>query len=204
MKVTEILRRRGHIFEVRFDDGTYINLDKSFFETLSLKAGDEISEETANDLEDHSDFLRCKNRAFYYLSNSSISEKNLRAKLLKTGFAHRCVEETVKRCKELGYINDESYALRLKEKCDENNLSNRAAKEKLITSGISSEKAKEICVYDSFFEQEKIRNLLNSKYKNKLYETEGVRKVTNSLIRNGFLFSDINSVLKLDLLDSKE
>ncbi len=204
MKVTEILRRRGHILEVRFDDGTYINLDKSFFETLSLKAGDEISEDAANDLEDRSDFLRCKNRAFYYLSNSSISEKNLRAKLLKTGFAPWCVEETVKRCKELGYINDESYALRLKEKCDENNLSNRATKEKLITSGISSERAKEICIYDSLFEQEKIRNLLNSKYKNKLYETEGVRKVTNSLIRSGFLFSDINSVMKLDVFNSEE
>ena len=204
MKVTEILRRRGHILEDRFDDGTYINLDKSFFETLSLKAGDEISEDTANDLEDRSDFLRCKNRAFYYLSNSSISEKNLRAKLLKTGFAPWCVEETVKRCKELGYINDQSYALRLKEKYDENNLSNRAIKEKLINSGISSEKAKALCVYDSDFEQEKIRNLLNSKYKNKLYETESVRKVTNALIRSGFTFSDINSVMKLDVFNSEE
>ena len=204
MKITQILRRRGHIYEVRFDDDTYINLDKSFFETLSIKAGDEISDEKANDLEDRSDLIRCKNRAFYYLSNSSISEKNLRAKLLKTGFAQWCVEETVKRCSQLGYINDENYALRLKEKCDENNLSNRAIKEKLITSGISSEKAKEICVYDSLLEQRKIENLLNSKYKNRLYETEGVRKVTNALMRRGFLFSDINSVLKLDLFGSEE
>ncbi len=204
MKITEILRRRSHIYEVRFDDGTYINLDKSFFETLSIKAGDEISEEKANDLEDRSDLIRCKNRAFYYLSNSSISEKNLRAKLLKTGFAQWCVNETVKRCSQLGYINDENYALRLKEKCDENNLSNRAVKEKLITSGISSEKAKEICLYDSLLEQKKIENLLNSKYKNRLYETEGVRKVTNALMRRGFLFSDINSVLKLDLFSSEE
>lgn len=204
MKITQILRRRGHIYEVHFDDNTYINLDKSFFETLSIKAGDEISDEKANDLEDRSDLIRCKNRAFYYLSNSSISEKNLRAKLLKTGFAQWCVEETVKRCSQLGYINDENYALRLKEKCDENNLSNRAIKEKLITSGISSEKAKEICVYDSLLEQRKIENLLNSKYKNRLYETEGVRKVTNALMRRGFLFSDINSVLKLDLFGSEE
>lgn len=204
MKITQILRRRGHIYEVHFDDNTYINLDKSFFETLSIKAGDEISDEKANDLEDRSDLIRCKNRAFYYLSNSSISEKNLRAKLLKTGFAQWCVEETVKRCSQLGYINDENYALRLKEKCDENNLSNRAIKEKLITSGISSEKAKEICVYDSLLEQRKIENLLNSKYKNRIYETEGVRKVTNALMRRGFLFSDINSVLKLDLFSSEE
>ena len=204
MKITEILRRRGHIVEMRFDDNTYINLDKSFFETLTVKVGDEISEEVANDLEDSSDLLRCKNRAFYYLSNSSISEKKLRAKLLKTGFAQWCVEQTLNRCKELGYINDESYALRLKEKYDENNISNRATKEKLINSGISSEKAKEICVYDSLNEQQKIRNLLNNKYKNRLYETEGVRKVTNALIRGGFLFSDINSVMKLDFESSEE
>ena len=204
MKITEILRRRGHIVEMRFDDGTYINLDKSFFETLTFKAGDEISEDKANELEDASDLLRCKNRAFYYLSNSSISEKKLRAKLLKTGFAQWCVEEAINRCKELGYINDENYALRLKEKCDENNFSNRATKEKLINSGISTEKAKELCVYDSLFEQEKIRNLIGSKYKNRIYETEGVRKVTNALIRGGFTFSDINSVLKLDFESSEE
>ena len=204
MIITEILRRRGRIIEVRFDDGTYINLDKSFFNSVALKVGEEISEEKANDLEDNSDLLRCKNRAFYYLSNSSISEKNLRAKLVKAGFAPWCVEQTIERCRQLGYINDEGYALRLKEKCDENYLSNRATREKLINSGISTERAKEICVYDSFFEQEKIKNLLNSKYKNRLYETEGVRKVTNALIRSGFVFSDINSVMKLDLDTSEE
>ncbi len=204
MKITEIIRRRGHIIEMRFDDDTYINLDKSFFETLTFKVGDQITEDQANDLEDSSDLIRCKNRAFYYLSNSSISEKNLRAKLLKTGFAQWCVEQTVNRCRQLGYINDDSFALRLKEKYDENNISNRAAKEKLINSGISSEKAKEICVYDSDFEQEKIKNLLNTKYKNRLYETEGVRKVTNALIRGGFSFSDINSVMKLELSGCEE
>ena len=196
MKITEILPRRGRIFEVRFDDGTYINLDKTFFESLSLKAGDQISDEKANELEDLSDMKRCKNRAFYYLSNSSMSEKNLRAKLLKSGFAPRCVEKVVERCKQLLYIDDHSFAQRVKEKCDQNNFSNRATADKLIISGISGEKVKEICLYDSFSEQEKIKHLLKTKYEKKLSTKEEIQKVIASLQRKGFLFSDINSVLR--------
>lgn len=204
MKIIKILPRRKRIYEVRFDDGTYINLDKDFFETLGLKEEDQISEDRANELEDTSDLLRCKNRAFYYLSNSSVSEKKLSEKLLNGGFPAACVEKTIKRCKQLGYINDESFALRVKEKCDQNCFSNRKTIEKLIISGISVQGAKEICIYDSSFEQEKIRSLLDTKYKNKLSQETDIKKVTNSLLRNGFLFSDIKSVLKLEFDTSEE
>lgn len=204
MKITEILPRWGRIYEVRLSDGTYINLDKTFFESLSLKTGDEISENRANELEDRSDLIRCKNRAFYYLSNSSMSENNLRAKLLKSGFAPDCVEQVIKRCKELLYIDDQSYALRLKERCDQNNLSNRATADKLIMSGVSVEKVKEICLYDSFAEQEKIKKLIETKYEKKLSTKEDIRKSINSLQRKGFLFSDINSVMRNYIYSTEE
>ena len=52
MKITQILPRRSRLYEVRFDDGTYINLDRAYAERLSLAEGQDISEEKANAMED--------------------------------------------------------------------------------------------------------------------------------------------------------
>lgn len=196
MKITQILPRRSRLYEVRFDDGTYINLDRAYAERLSLAEGQDISEEKANAMEDESDLIRCKNRAMYYLRESDLSEKRLREKLLKAGFEERFVLSATERLKELSYIDDGRFARRLYEKCQESGLSDRQAKEKLVKAGISRETAKEVCVYSAVDEQKKIRRLLNTKYRNKITDEEGIRKTAAALSRRGFAFSDIKAVIK--------
>lgn len=196
MKIIKMLPKRGRIYEVHLDDGTYINLDRAFADSLNIRCNMEISDSKANELEDESDLIRCKNRALYYLTASSISEKKLVEKLTKAGFSAKTVKEAAKRIKELGLINDDDFALRLMEKCGEKNLSHKGTVEKMVLSGISRDKAKEICVYDSLFEQEKIENLLNGKYKNKICTPEDIKKTANALYRNGFKFSDVQAVIK--------
>ena len=85
MKITQLLRRRGHIYEVRFDDGTYINLDVSIVEQKNLAVGSVLSDAESFALEDESDLIRCTSRALYYLSRSGKSEKALYDKLIKAG-----------------------------------------------------------------------------------------------------------------------
>ncbi|MEE0945780.1 MAG: RecX family transcriptional regulator [Acutalibacteraceae bacterium] len=196
MKITKMLRRRGHIYEVRFDDDTYINVDISLADGKNLCEGQEISEEQAFALEDESEQLRCTSRALYYLSRSDKSEKGLYKKLVTAGFEERFVKNTVSRMKELSYIDDSSFALRLYEKCSAECLSNKGALNKLVEAGISYAVAKEICVYDCESEQEKIKKLVNKKYSSKLSDKEGIRKTAEALYRRGFVFSDIRAVLK--------
>ena len=196
MKITKMLRLRGHIYEVRFDDDTYINVDVSLAEGKNLCEGGILSDEEAFALEDESEQLRCTSRALFYLSQSDRSQKGLFDKLIKAGFEERFVKKTVERMKELSYIDDSSYAQKLFNKCNEQCLSNRVCIQKLCQAGINREEAKEVCFYDSAREQEKIRKLINKKYSSKMADKEDVRKTALSLSRRAFVFSDIKAVLK--------
>ncbi len=196
MKITKMLRRRGHIYEVRFDDDTYINVDVTLAQEKNLNEGDFISEEDSFALEDESEQLRCNNRALFYLSKSDKSEKGLYDKLVKAGFGPRFAKKSVERMKELSYIDDDSYAHRLFKKCCEQGLSNKMCVKKLCEAGISYAETKEICLYDSALEQEKIKKLIVKKYSSKVTDKEDIRKTAASLGRRGFVFSDIRAVLK--------
>ena len=196
MIITEIIGRRGRIWEVRFDDGTYINLDKGYAESFNLKAGMNISEEKADKMEDESDTLRCKNRAFYYLSKGDLSEKKLKEKLIKAGFELRFVQITLERLKELSYIDDARFANRFYEKCRQSGLSSRQSVEKMVAAGIKRQTAREICEYSSLYERESIKRLIDKKYRNKICGEDGIKKTTAALVRRGFAFSDIRAVIK--------
>ncbi len=196
MKITKMLRRRGRIFEVRFDDDTYINLDTSLVEEKNLKEGMELDDETAFALEDESDLIRCTSRALFYLSQSGKSEKALYDKLIKAGFSKAACEKTVERMKQLSYINDDDYALRQSAKLSEAGFSKRETVNRLIKAGISPDKAKEVCNFDNDTEKEKIKRLVLKKYKDKLSNREDVEKTAQALARRGFVFSDIRAVLK--------
>lgn len=196
MIVTEIIKRRGSIYEVRFDDGTYILLDKGFSEEKSIKKGMEISEEMSFQLEDASNLIRTKNRAFYYLTGRDMSKKELKDKLLKAGFPEKCVSACLEKTEDLGLIDDEKYARRLFERLSEQSLSKRAIKEKLKEKGIDKEIITLTLEKENISEEEKIKKLLLIKYRNKLFDEDSVKKVTAALLRRGFAFSNIRTVLK--------
>jgi regulatory protein len=196
MKITKMLRRRGHIYEVRFDDDTYINVDVTLAEDKRLKEGMDFTDDEIFALEDESEVIRCTSRALYYLGRSDKSEKALYNKLIKAGFSENAAEKAVKRMKELSYINDEDYAVNQARKLSEAGFSRRESVNRLIKAGIPASKAKEVCTFDSDSEQEKIRRLIDKKYKSKTESPDEVQKTVAALLRRGFLFSDVRAVLK--------
>ena len=141
MKITKLLRRRGHIYEVRFDDDTYINVDKTLAEEKNLKVGNSFTDDEIFALEDESEIMRCTSRALYYLSSSDKSEKALYDKLIKAGFMKTAVEKTIERMKELSYINDEEFAVRQERKFSEMGFSKRECVNRLVKAGIPFVKA---------------------------------------------------------------
>lgn len=196
MKITKLLRRRGHIYEVRFDDDTYINVDKTLAEEKNLKVGNSFTDDEIFALEDESEIMRCTSRALYYLSSSDKSEKALYDKLIKAGFMKTAVEKTIERMKELSYINDEEFALRQERKFSEMGFSKRECVNRLVKAGIPYDKAKEVCRDSSDDEKEKIKKLIEKKYKSKISSPEEVQKTVAALLRRGFVFSDVKAVLK--------
>lgn len=196
MKITKLLRRRGHIYEVRFDDDTYINVDKTLAEEKNLKVGNSFTDDEIFALEDESEIMRCTSRALYYLSSSDKSEKALYDKLIKAGFMKTAVEKTIERMKELSYINDEEFAVRQERKFSEMGFSKRECVNRLVKAGIPYDKAKEVCRDSSDDEKEKIKKLIEKKYKSKISSPEEVQKTVAALLRRGFVFSDVKAVLR--------
>jgi regulatory protein len=56
------------------------------------------------------EYGRAEGRAFRLLALRAHSEKELRAKLHAGGFSEPVVERALRRCRELGYLNDEAFA----------------------------------------------------------------------------------------------
>ena len=56
------------------------------------------------------ELCRAEGKAFRLLTLRAHSEKELRAKLRVGGFAAPVVEGVMRRCRELGYLNDEAFA----------------------------------------------------------------------------------------------
>jgi regulatory protein len=61
-------------------------------------------------MDDERKYGRAEGKAFRLLTLRAHSEKELRAKLQDGGFAAPVVDQVVRRCLELGYLNDEIFA----------------------------------------------------------------------------------------------
>lgn len=203
MKITQVFKRRGYLNEIRFDDGTYILLDRKISEEYSLKEGTDVTEKQAEDLENLSDSMRCKNRAMYYLSCGDHSVKGLREKLLKAGFTEPFVSETLNRLKELDLLDDRAFCQRFAQRLREKNVSYKEIKEKAFLKGIPSGIVKEVLESMPDDETQSIKNLLETKYAEKLYDEESAKKVIASLLRKGYKFSDIRAAIR-DIQQSEE
>lgn len=61
-------------------------------------------------MDEDREYGRAEGKAFRLLTLRAHSEKELRAKLREGGFSAPVVEQVVRRCRELGYLNDEAFA----------------------------------------------------------------------------------------------
>ena len=194
MKILSIKSGKKHLDHIVLEDGTELSLDKDIVEGKKLSVGLDLSDPEA--LKYESDFIRAKSRALWYLSRSDHSEKALRDKLIAAGFGPSASRDAVNRMVELGLIDDERYARRLAEYLSASGSSKREIRYKLSMKGISSDIIKEISSEDETDEREKLARLIETKYKTKLNSEKDVEKVFAALVRKGFSYSDIKSVLK--------
>lgn len=194
MKILSIKSGKKHLDHIILEDGTELSLDKDIVEAKKLCPGFDITD--PEDIQFESDYARAKSRALWYLSRSDHSEKALRDKLIAAGFGPVASAEAVNRMAELGLIDDERYARRLAEYLSASGSSKREIRYKLSMKGISSDIIKEISSEDETDEREKLARLIETKYKTKLNSEKDVEKVFAALVRKGFSYSDIKSVLK--------
>lgn len=196
MTVTEIKKEKGHLNKIIFDDGTVSFVDIDVVSEECIRVGTAITKEKLQKVLSHSDFVRAKSRALWYLDRSDHTEKALYDKLTKAKFSQKASAEVIAKLVEYGLLDDNRYAKRYAERLFEANTSKRQIYYKLCEKGIPRELAKETVDALPTDETEQIKALIEKKYKNKLNDKESVKKVYAALIRKGFSFGSVKDVLK--------
>lgn len=142
---------------------------------------------------------KARQYAFKLLSYRGRSEKELKERLIKKGITKTVASSTIKYLKHLGLIDDMALAETLKrEALTTKLLSQNGARRFILNRGIPREIVNQILSNDGNEDLENARKLVDKKLKAfKDYSLDTVkRRLYNLLLRRGYSFETINTVLK--------
>lgn len=196
MTVTAVTKQKKHLARVETDDGRTVELDQTAVREAGLRAGVSLSEEQLSELSAQSDYLRAKERALWYLDRGNYTERALSDKLRRAGFPPEANEKVLSFLREYGMVDDNRFARRFAEICAARNLSRRATFAKLTEKGVPRGMIEEVLSEEPPDEEAAIRVLLEKKYGKMLDTPESVQKVYAALMRRGFSYGAVKTVLK--------
>lgn len=199
MRITELSPYKGTTWQITTESGGKIFIGQKTVEKMNLKKGIELPDSAIESIKEEDLERKSRERAMYLLSGRDYGFVELFRKLEKTYPKEMCLR-TCKLMAEKGLVNDREYAFRLgKQLFEIKKESAVAVRYKLTQKGIPKDIISE--VIDTYCEddeavKERIKALVEKKYRRYLTDEAGVRKVKNALARLGYGYSDINSALK--------
>jgi regulatory protein len=184
---------RGKKIHLLLDDEYKITTDIDFWAENYIKDGTDIDEDEWQELVDKINYKKAVNKCFDLLSRRDHSVKELKTKLLRTvdeDNAQRAIEHML----ELGYLNDEKYAEALLSHLIENkNMSSSHIRQEMFKRGVPSDIIAQLLEDTEIDNVSSVKELILTKYRNKLAAENGREKVIAALMRKGFSYSDIRS-----------
>lgn len=196
MQITAIEPRKKGLSALYIDGEFALKLDTEVLLAHRFDVGREITDEELHACVKASDVKRCKDKAMWLISYRDHSKKELVDKL-KKDYSAESAESAAARCEELGLIDDLRFARRYAaDLINLKHLSEKGVRQKLREKGIDRDLIDEVLMEFEVDEAEQIRTVIDKKYVSALSEEKGRRRAVNGLLRLGFSYSDINSVLK--------
>ena len=186
MTITEIRKRRGRLYLLVLDGEPAMTVDIRTVEESPYRVGSSLSEEELRALLDESGRRRAEEKAVYLLSRGDHSRRGLEEKLRRSS-GREAAAQAAQRMEELGYVNDERYALRLARDLTERKLyPRRRAVQELCARGVDRELAVRAVEETEKEDLDKALELIAKKQYNRLHDEDGRRKAGAALARYGF------------------
>lgn len=204
MQIIKLKKDKQHLTRIVFSDQSEVLIDNDVCLQKSLKEGACIDEAKLKELIQESDYLRARSRAVWYMDRMDHTEKGLYDKLVRAGFEKSASAKVVARFIEVGLLDDERYARNYAERLMESNVSKREAVQKMLQKGVPYDLAKQVLEEDCTDEQTQIKNLLDKKYRTKLFAENGTQKVFAALVRKGFSFGAVKEAMKSYIEESED
>lgn len=192
MKISHT-KGRGKKIHLLLDDEYQITTDIDFWADHYFKDGTEITQEEWESLTDSIYYKKAVDKCYDLLSRRDHSVKELKTKLLRT-VDEKNADKAIEKMLELGYLDDEKYARNLvKYLAQTRNMSKNHIKQEMFKRGIPNEIINLVMDDCEFDNVSCVVDLILTKYRNKLNNEDGNKKVIASLMRKGFSYSDIKN-----------
>ena len=196
MQILNLQKDKLHLTKISLSNGEEVFIDNDVCSENFLRKGDELSDEKLNDLVFQSQYQRAKSRAVWYLDRKDRTAKDLYNKLCMAGFDKKASAKVIARLQQVGLIDDRRFAENYAARLIDTNVSKREILQKLLQKGVQYDLANEILCDCEVDEISQINELLQRKYRTKLTAENGVQKVYAALIRKGFSYEAVKTVLK--------
>lgn len=201
MRITAIKPRRRSLSALFLDGEFAMSLDTETLLKSGWREGREIDEEELSALKQESEKRRAHEKALYLLEHRDHSKKELAEKIARTE-GMEAGQEAAQRMEDLGLINDEAYARRYAaELFRRKGFAASRVKQELRRKGIDSEVSDQITEQLAEDPEEKIREILEKKYRLILQDEKGRRRAVSALQRLGYRYDDIRRVLREMITD---
>lgn len=186
-------RGRGNKVHLLLDDEYTVTTDINFWLNHYIADGTEITEDEWQELLVAINYKKALNKCADLLSRREHSVKELRTKLLRT-VDPVSADKAINRYLEAGYLDDNHFCESLVEYLyNVKKYSTNHVRQECYKRGLSSEIINDVLDNYEVDNVETIVTLITNKYLSKLEQERGKEKVTASLQRKGFSYSDIKT-----------
>ena len=193
---------RAGRYWVTFDDGTKMGLYRQTVEDFALYSGKELDEQEAEALRTAAGQMSAKMRAVRIVSASSVSRRDLEARLVRKGEDPQQAKEAVAWMEELHLVDDRATAEQVVSSCISKGYGLARAKQALYEKRIPKEYWDEVLA-DYPDQTEKITAFLKSRL-DADFDEKQVRRAVDALIRRGHSYGTIRRALDALSFDTED
>lgn len=191
MLITDIRTRRKGLSQLYIDGEEAMKLDTFTLEANGVKIGQSLTDEELFGLIKKSEAYRASEKALYLLEYRARSKKELIDKVSEVA-SKETAEQTADRMEELGLIDDREFArVFVRQLFSVKKFGRRRVVQELRIKGISPEIIDEVIEEYEDEPIEKIKMLLEKKYRGFADDEKIKRRAVSALQRYGYSFDEI-------------
>ena len=193
---------RAGRYWVTFDDGSKMGLYRQTVEDFALYSGKELDEQEAEALRTAAGQMSAKMRAVRIVSASSVSRRDLEARLVRKGEDPQQAKEAVAWMEDLHLVDDRATAEQVVSSCISKGYGLARAKQALYEKRIPKEYWDE-ALADYPDQTEKITAFLKSRLDADSDEKQ-IRRAVDALIRRGHSYVSVRRALDALSFDTED
>lgn len=197
MRIEELKpsRRKQGRFLVKLEDGSILRITEEELLRFRLRPGIDLDGETLEALQASVRTSSAKAAAANIIGSRALSKKELTRRLVKKGNEEADAQAAADWLEDIGAVDDAAYAASLVRHYGEKGYGPQRVREELRRRGVDRD------LWDEAMEElpdpaEILGRLLEKKCGGELSDRKEIKRVSDSLMRRGFAWSDVREALR--------